>query len=215
MSSRSAAASPVIAAVLCALVCASSFAAPPASLTIALGDHSLTASPVTPGGQAVLAGVDRESATFFFNDTHYTDAQAESGGTATFSIDRGITPRSVWIAVDVATGRVAIVTPAGSPYRPRPSAAKSANARAASIAIDGTSVDLLLIRPGTGAWRLSAGDGAAMDADGLQNQTLTLAAADFEPLAGTAAAPSELAPHDLLIGIDALRQEYFVTEVQP
>jgi hypothetical protein len=211
-----------LALLLSAALCASSFAAPPpaayaspAPLAIALGDHSLTIAPLTPGARAVLLGVDRESETFFFNDTHYVDAQAESGGTATFSIDRGITPLSVWIAVDAATGQAAVSTPAGSPYRARPSAAKSANARASSIAIDGPAVDLVLVRPGTGAWRISAGDGAALDADRLQDQTLTLAAADLEPLDGSAAAPSELAARDLLIGIDAQRQEYFVVEVQP
>ncbi|MCU1347444.1 MAG: hypothetical protein JWO56_474 [Acidobacteria bacterium] len=187
--------------------------APAPAITITLATKTLTVSNVTSGGRVVLLGLNRESTHEFFNTTHYADVVQETGGTqsVTFKMPGGIATHSVWVVADIATGRYASATPAGSRYRPLTLPVKDLVALVTRATLPGKLPDLALVRPGVGAWVVSL-----EDAGGIQRRdakTITFDLPRMRPLTGSPPAPSVLALHDLVIGIDPETFQYFTIEV--
>lgn len=119
--------------------------------------------------------------------------------------------RSVWIAVDAATGQYAMATHDGAPA-PALHVAR-VTAGAAEMDVRGAYLEALLVRPGAGAWSLRLADGGAHDADGASNRTMRLRADRMRTL-GADAPPDSLAAGDLVVLVDPESLGLHVSEVQ-
>ena len=73
----------------------------------------------------------------------------------------------------------------------------------------GTSLEVLLVRPRQGAWRLSLGDGDPDDLDGQPNGRIQWGPSAGRPVAASPRAPRDFAPGDVVIGVDPNRLEYY------
>lgn len=186
-------------------------------LAITFAEKKLTVTNATPAGRVLLLAVDRQPAVFLFAYAHYALVTEEKGSKGTVSFDLGANPgtSSVWIVADLPTGRTAVARPSGSPYQELALPLRRGTNSGATFETPGSVLDIVVLRPGIGAWFRSAGDGAAGDAGPKADRKITFDVSALEPFFGTSAAAGDLHPHDLVIGIDEDTQKYFVTEVQP
>lgn len=146
----------------------------------------------------------------------------DGDGKVLWELEWEVPLRSIWVAVELATGRVAVATPEGYPLRRvgwRGRGLGRDNARADRVEDLRTYADVLLVRPGEGAWRLTAGDGSDQDDDGVADGKLAVALDRMRPVEGIAEAapPSRFGSKDVVVLIDPNRMEVVVEtqEVKP
>jgi hypothetical protein len=139
----------------------------------------------------------------------------DGDGAVTLTFERDIPTFAVWIAVDVQTGRW---TAQGSPgYEPGVLAlqdlVRSDNAgQMRKLTAKMPEMDVLIVRPGDGAWALYAAKRSRLD-EGGRGEPLRLDVAHAAPLGGSAAALHTLRSGDIVAIIDPLKMAYVVTEV--
>ncbi len=192
-------------AVLAALALAGPAAAEPA---LTFTSHSVAASGLTPHGQIVWFGVVHDFAGWIPRVTHVRSAaEANDDGRAELASPVPGPAAAVWTVVDIASGGFA----AGRPEDPAvvvdlPTAAWQVGGDgigADRLVVGRTQLDLVLVRPGAGAWGTSAGDGGVADADEASDGTLTAALDHLEPLGATSVpTPHQGQPADRLVAID-------------
>jgi hypothetical protein len=118
------------------------------------------------------------------------------------------------VAVDIASGRYAVSGANGYPLtRPAQTAQLLRGAgRGADAIFDRRSYLMgLVVRPGTGAWSFAGGDGGLRDTDGVADGQLSFALNQLDSLAGSPAAPSEVAPADLWFIVDPYAMEISIS----
>ena len=96
-------------------------------------------------------------------------AFVHADGQGILSVQRRGSADSVWVAIDVESGRCG--TTAGDPAKRRQEsikrdALKLKNGKLKKLDVDLPLAYMVLVRPGAGAWELMAGDGSARDDDG-------------------------------------------------
>jgi hypothetical protein len=188
---------------------------PPAP-SIALAKSSVTVAGITAKGQAVLFGVAREIAeddvaTLIRRSQVLTDEDGD--GAVRLDLDRDVPFRSVWVAVDLATGQFATTTPAGYPLRLvawQGSGLERGASRSDRVDDARSFAEVLLVRPGVGAWQLTVGDGGGNDDDGAADGRIAAALDHMTPVAGTVPPPSRFDPSDVVVLIDPNRMELTV-----
>lgn len=118
----------------------------------------------------------------------------------------GVAPRSLWAAVDTVTGDIATAVSKLFKLKPKQAAdiVGEAVAEPATLRIKAEWVELLLVRPGEGAWRYTAGDGGQSDEDGSLDGFITVRFSRGEPFGEPPLrpAPAFLRPKDVVILID-------------
>lgn len=190
----------------------------PAELTaaVAVGSKTLAIANATPKGKVIVLAVDRQSNESFFTYAEYAEVSEDVSpdGSVAIPLRHAAGRESVWIAVDLVTGRSAVALPPSSPYREITLPAARGDSRT-SFAVPGTLAHVAIVRPGIGGWFLSGGDGAAGDTTGQADNVIAFALSSLQPLRGSHGAAGSLLPHDLVIGIDRSARTYFVSEVQP
>jgi hypothetical protein len=75
---------------------------------------------------------------------------------------------------------------------------------------DPDTLQVLLVRPGAGAWILAALDGGAADADGARDASFRLKVKDMQPIRGDAKPQGSVRPGDLLVMIDPQTLAYVI-----
>ena len=191
-------------------------AAPPA-LQIAVTGR-ITVSNVTSGGSIVLFSCSRVSQPRAI----HLDPQArvlrddDRDGVVSFNPVR-VPLRSVWIAVDESSGRIAAGAPAEFPLLVKEIATdhlrKDVEGEIASLAADIPRLIVLLVRPGSGAWWLSGFDGNVHDRDGVSNGRIELSFEEAQPVDGKEKAPKHLKKDDVLAAIDPGHLDVFIAQV--
>lgn len=198
---------------------ASAFAATNEPLAVTVDAKDVTISNVTPGGSVVLffcsrvprprsVAVQPQGLLLTDDDhdgvIHYTPAEA-------------IPLRSVFVAVDEATGQYATGAPRGFPFMVAPFAAdvfrKDAEDLIASLAVDKPRLVLLLVRPGTGAWRLTSWDGGPHDHDGKSDGRQQLNFEDAVSFDGKEKAPKHLKAGDVVVMIATGHLDVFISAI--
>lgn len=137
-------------------------------------------------------------------------ADDDGDGRIVFEPQGGIPLRSVWIGCDLGTGAVSVAAPEEYELDQAQLDVKAlrhdGEGLVSFLEVEQVSVNLMLVRPGEGAWILRAYDGGRRDGDGQQNARLLLRPEDATPLAGiTAAPPKKLRKGDVLIALDPFR----------
>jgi len=176
--------------------------------SIVFDGSSVVASGLTSGGQAVVFGVAREVQDFVANLVRREEiVTADATGTARYELGRPVPGQSVWVIVDLATGGAATAAPEGfsfvqTDFRGRGAAALASDRD--GIADDRSLLDLLVVRPGQGAWSATVGDGGPLDEGPPADGKVEISLAGFKPLGASPAPPARFSGRDVVVAIDPL-----------
>src|ERR1700730_8901214 len=184
---------------------------------IMIDGQSLLITGLTPGAQAAWMGIGRAT------DTYSSPVVSRHGialadGTGRLRLDLGvpIPPRSLWVAVDLATGAFQTAAPGGAkPDLRSPPASKLHHQAGKADAFEDTRsmLEVFLVRKGTGAWTLWLSDGSERDEDGAADGHIRFSLDQMKPLGGSPPAPAKSAAGDLLVAIDPQRLDVVVAPV--
>lgn len=172
---------------------------------------------VTPGGQAVWFSVAHERGEWLTSLVRRDDIvlDDDADGTVSFAVESGVPQLSVWAVVDLASGRFAVAAPDGTPLReidfPGNSVTRGPRGGLEVLENRGEYLEVLLVRPGSGAWGLGVGDGGASDSDNAPDGTIRAALDTMRPLATSDAAPAEFRAGDVVIVVAPHTMEIWAT----
>jgi hypothetical protein len=190
-------------------------AAGPFRLTI--GPDALVVSEATARGKVVFLGITREIAPDDVVEINRRlEVVADEDGDGQVKLDQPMVQRSMWVAVDLATGDLDSASPEGFRLNKvnwrgrgvtnRPDGRDSVeDARAFA--------EVLVVRPGTGAWILRLGDGSPEDADGAPDGRLEAALDRMTPLADSPAPPQRFQRDDVVVLMDPHKMEMTLAKV--
>jgi hypothetical protein len=198
-------------------------ASAPPELLVSFEEAAVLAVELTPGGDVVFWSVGREPLGSVQRVVrHLGLAVVDAQGEARFEPESGeVLLKSVWAVAEVATGAFAIAAPPGFVLREIPfpgnGFAVGAPGRVNRLRHPKSALDLLMIRPGVGAWRLRAHDTSAKDRDGEDDdQVLTDLddLDDLEPFDPAGPEPPErYARDDLVLVVDPEDLTYYATRL--
>lgn len=187
----------------------------PGSLQLTLGESSASVTGVEPGGGVAWFSLSREPGAYSENLVLRADIgrDADADGRLSYDADSPIADKSVWVAVDLSTGEYGVSTPGGKAPRTGEVRGRGLGVARNFLEDEREEVEAMLVRPGEGAWILTAGDGSAADADRESDRSLRLSFADFRPVASSPASPDKLRKGDVLVLIDRLTMELIVNRL--
>jgi hypothetical protein len=181
----------------------------------------LTVVGVTPDSPVAVLGVAHEPRGAYqaVATCRSLTPPADREGTAVLELGQAVAPSSLWAAVDLASGALAVGAPEGAEVRQVPLAGDAlvatTDGAVEAIRHPHRLVELLLVRPGVGAWGLRAGDGGTEDFDGAVDDAVTLLLERLEGVGDGPAFPGELLAGDVLVLLDPDRLEVATTTVGP
>lgn len=181
-------------------------------LRLRVGENELLVSGARPGASVLVIGVTREPRGYTsLMRTHALPAvTADARGEATVPYGAAVPVKSLWVAVDTLTGMSAAVAPAEQPVREFAAPGGEGGER---IAFHRTALELLVVRPGAGAWSVSANEGGRGDGDRRLDGRLTMVPAELEPVLGRNHLDGGLRPGDVVIALDPHEIEYGVIRI--
>ena len=204
--------------VLLSLLSVPLFAAAP---TITISDDAVRAQGITAGGQAVCWSVAQKGRGVDFTILREVRSVTDDDRDGIVTFDRGLATafHSIFVIADVASGEVAIATPSGFEQKLElPTAVlKPGNSGngLADLSLRSESIDVLLVRAKTGAWRGFASEGTKRDKDGERNGRIALGIEQFAAVGRNAAAPQAFIPGDVLVLIEPRTMRFASITVTP
>jgi hypothetical protein len=207
-----------------ALLCAQAFAAKPveppaaaAPILIVQGD-SLKASGLTPGRTLFIMGLSRDVVAHEPRMGHAeVELPSKSDGTFELKLLSAAPVQSLWLLIDIPTGRYALTSPGGvlpAPMEfPRNALKSNGSGEIHHIEANLVYVDVVWIRPGVGAWRKTVGDGGRFDADGKPDGKTQLSVDDMKPVGESLDHPKKIEKGDTIFIFNPRTLAWFVTEV--
>jgi hypothetical protein len=194
-------------------------AALPAHAQLAIGfeENAVVVKGVTPGGSVVWFGIARERpgriTRVVRRDSVLPDSDGD--GLVRFDLERSVAVQSIWAAVDLTSGAFVVATPEGMPRRevalPGNSFRRSPVGAVNALQDSREFLEILVVRPGEGAWSLSVGDGGSSDADMQPDGNIEATLASMRPLQGSKGAFDQLLPGDVVIVVDPRQMEFYTT----
>ena len=129
--------------------------------------------------------------------------QADPLGVAQIPVAEAVPPQSIWIAIDLKTGAYAMASPSGFSPLLFDLLPEALNVRGDALADQLVDVadhaEILLVRPGKGAWAKTVGRGGDDDDSSPNDAAYKLALDKLEPLrAADGPSSGKLAAKDLL-----------------
>jgi len=207
-------------ALLVALWSAAAAAAPPSHTvpSIALNSAGITISGLTPGGSAIVFGMERGAHAYItgYARHNYLLRSADAVGTAHVNLT-SVSPISLWCVVDLQTGAYATAAPAGYAIRSIPFPANAlhaaSNAQLNRLRLKDEFLEVLWVRPNVGVWQASVGDGGPSDSDHAVDGHLSLAPEQMEPIGRSPLPPNHYLPTDTFILINPETMELLTLPV--
>jgi len=189
----------------------------PAQVKVEFKPTQVVANSITPGGDAVFFAVARERVELGVSVRRWSRVAADDDRDGQVVLDLGgsVPIASVWAVLDLATGQCSIVSPPDYPYggsNPFPGGAlqRGGGGRVIGLQLAAESLDILVVRPGVGAWRRGANDARpGRTPAGL----LAVPVERLQPLGAAPEGPGPLATGDILIGVDPLFLRPFLERV--
>ena len=186
-------------------------ASAPPELVVRFEEASVAASELTPGGEVVFFSMAREPQGYVQRVVRRIGWEvADRLGEARYAPEGGAVPlKSVWAVADVASGKFAVAAPAGFRLEEI-----SFPGNAFEVGAPGvvnrlrhafSTVDMLQVRPGVGAWFLRAYDAGSGDRDGADDDRVTTAPEDAVPVGpvlGAGPPPERFAADDVIVVIN-------------
>jgi hypothetical protein len=175
-------------------------------------------SELTPGATIVWFGVSQRPMGFTsqIERTAVLLTDTDRDGTITYVPEQGIPPRSVWAAVDLATGLFATGTPERFPRQPQPLLEGNftgAPGQLQKVTCRTAFSEFLLVRPGTGAWTLTAADGGPGDEDRRPNNSILHGLDLVTPVGTTGPPPKQFQREDTVVVIDAYELQLLAAQL--
>jgi hypothetical protein len=178
--------------------------------------RSITATGLTPGAPVIWFGATVESTGYELR-ARRLDGQttADPSGTAVYEPELGVPTRSVWIAVDLITGRFAVGKPEGSPGTIRQVGPDDlqGSSKLRRRTLGSTSAEVLFIRPGKGAWALSLSDGGPADSDARADGEISINPTKLKGIRQSGPPPAEVTSGDVVVVIHPFNLEMFTAQV--
>lgn len=164
-------------------------------------------SGATAGGDVVIFGIAREPREFIGRvvDRETVLRDDDGDGAVSWSLETGVPVRSMWAAVDLASGQWGLGTPGEYPLRlldTETSETEESDGQLNRLLVRRDFVEILLVRPQVGAWMAQLFDGDPLDRDGAATVSVLAAPADLQPLAASPKAPDILLPGDVIVVMD-------------
>jgi hypothetical protein len=190
-----------------------------AAPAIQFESNRIIVSGVTPKSQVYAYSLSREATGTFSNmvprETVVSDDDGD--GVVTWVIEKEIATRSIWLAVDLASGTPAVATPGG--YDAKRIELTDVNLRkefgsgVGQLAFGGDFVEFVVVRPSGGVWRAIASRGGPAD-EGADPERATISIEKLERRAGTTeSAPKHLRRGDVVLMLNSFRAEYGVITI--
>ena len=195
---------------------------------VAFEESSVEIAGATPSGDVVVFGLSREWTGYVHRVLRReVRLQTDATGAVRWELDEPVEPRSVWAAVDVATGSFALAAPDGFEIERVELQAAGLGANARFLEREGRYLDLLLVRPSetlgggqggsaedeSGFWGMALRDGGDLDRDGAADSRLSVDVTELTALGDSSAAPERLRPRDVVIGVDPETLRVFATQL--
>ena len=178
--------------------------APPGGPTLVVSSQAVMASGMTPGGTVVWLGLARKVVEYeaVFVRRHGI-VQADALGNAQLPVTEAVPYQSIWLAIDLATGGYATASPAGFAPLSLPLGPEALEVRGSGVADRLADVadyaEVLLVRPGKGAWGKAVARGGADDEGNPGDAAFRLPFDELDPVPGTVdPAPGKLSARDLV-----------------
>lgn len=189
------------------------------TLGVVVSNTEVKISGLTPGATVVLYSVSMEPRPYTARLVRRSEVLLDDDrdSVVTYRLTQKPSIRSIWAAVEVQNGWFAIASPSG--YKPRKMYEASrlsdrTKLNTDKLQFERAAIDILLVRPGRGAWTLRSGDGWANDEDKMSNGKLIVSVEHFRPLTpevkGTT--PARVNAGDVIIAIDPYQFEYAVLQ---
>lgn len=190
-------------------------------LAVSFEEAALTVSAATPGGDVVVFGLARVPRGVYSEVVRRSDVVlADALGEARYEMPDGeeVPFKSVWAAVDLATGHYGVAAPGAFPLQELGFPGEGFEVGAPGL-VDRlrqrfTWVDELVVRPEVGAWRLHGADGAPEDEDGEANGSLVTGIERLEPLTPAGPGPPQgFAAGDVLVIVNPRDLRFYATRL--
>lgn len=186
-----------------------------AGLAIRFETDAVRISGAVRGGRVACIFVDRAPLNTYSGSL--VAADTDNDGEVVVSMKRTLTDRAVWAAVDLETGEVTAATTEGTvtnltfhghSFRGNGGDLKQLESD------DFERLDVLLVRPRTGAWTISGGDGGPGDSDGQQDRKFILDVDRMKPVQDRfGPAPKKFEKGDVVVLIDPATSDIYVAGV--
>ncbi len=181
---------------------------PSSSLSITFTKTTIAAAGVTPGGRVVLFGISREvtrrAPRIVKRQETLTDS--DNDGTVTLTLPGGVPHRAIWILVDLASGRYAVLPTATYDNPPTPLTPdrirNDNNGQLRKLEIPFTEAQIVFVRPGVGAWSMEGAKDSAVDENKGAPYGIRLDIGHMQPIADAPPAPNSFHNGDVLAFID-------------
>jgi hypothetical protein len=186
---------------------------------IVFEEDRVVAEGITPFGETVWLGVSRDRPSWRTRVVHRRNVitDSEGQGRVEYELEGGVPQHSIWAVVDLQSGEVAVAVPESYSLRkPEVPAAVFHHTGMGSVELMGTSfrrADIVVVRPGIGAWAVRASDGSENDIDGGQDGLIWIEPEGMEPLIDGREAPVCLEPGDIVVMMDPDHLRYDVQRV--
>ncbi len=160
------------------------------------------------GGSAAVLSVTRRGIEYGVEiERGLTVVHDEDGdGVARLAVDAGVYPASTWWVVDLESGQGVVAAPEDGPVHwmaPEDGSLEAPSTPSPDLLVlNHSRLELLVVRPGSGAWRASAVDGGLADADGVPDGTLHVALLGLANVEPEGAALASLTSGDQLFDMD-------------
>jgi hypothetical protein len=191
--------------------------------------QAVVATGLSPGGQVAWFSIAREIADYAATVVPRMDIAAVAGdGTARFALGRNVPFKSIWIAVDLASGAFASGSPAGFPLEQmgwRGAGLLHNATRADQIDEARSFVVVFLARPhpaagssandGSGAWFAAVGQGSDKDDGSSTEGRVTVSLDRLQSVGRSPAPPSHLGANDVVAVIDPTFMEMVLVRAGP
>jgi hypothetical protein len=204
--------------ILLSIVAAAPLLADP-PLRMSLDGNEVVVTDIEPGTEVACLLFSRTAR----NNAPYNERQdglfadSDGDGEVRISLSEAPPPKFVAVAVELSSGRFDVLTPEGSPARevalPAHALLANPNDDLDRLKYQSSYLELLLVRPPDGVWRLTTGDGTPSD-EGASSDGWVLTSPQFlQPVDGGIGPPDTYEAGDLLFGISPMTMEYFAARV--
>ena len=184
-------------------------------LTVEVGETSVIVRGAPPDSRLLLFSLAQEIEHYLTTLTRREVLLTSEGveAIAVFRPDRPVAPQSIWAAVELDSGRVAVAVAPGLPSPDLSLPSGSTLPIGDSLTLELREVEIVVIRPGVGAWTDAISDGGVRDLDREADGRLRAGLETLRTIQG-APPPEALATGDVVLAIDPVRLRYAVLTPQ-
>ena len=188
-------------------------------LRMSFDGEEIVVREIEPGGETVGFLFSRSARSYvpsnWRQDEIFTDSDGD--GEIRIPLSEPPPPKFVAIAVELSSGRFDVLTPEGSPARqvalPAHSLLAGPGGQLDQLDYQSSYLELLLVRPPDGVWRLTTGDGTPSDEGPSSDGSVLTSPRFLVPIDEGMDPPDEYAVGDLIFGVSPTEMEYFAAKV--